>query len=735
MKSLRFFASAALLLVCSAGYCCGPYFNLPEEYYIYRAYDGKGSALKINNRVANVESWKKLYPSIASNQIEEVIYKWDLPRIEHLNENSSKNSFAGAIQQRGDREVVEYLITAKKCEISCAERASKWYYPFKNDPDVATLESVILKAESYKAERLYDRYVLQEVRALFSLARYSDIVNLWERSRNRIREGVIKDMIVGYVAGAEARTGNKEKAIDYYFLIGDYESIAFLNSRKVSGVTIAPIPKVMLKLFAERCPDSPEVPRILQETFYGFEDNWADMSDYYRWVEMDWKERLDKHPVRGNAKEAQEYYALCMKAIRNSKSPAVWYYTAAFLKDILGYPQEASKLLSEAEASNTDNFLGESITVFRIYLDSRISTYDEAYEAKLFKQLKWLDGKIINELDEKIKTTTSDDPYMMASGFSYYYWNDMLRKIIIGEVCPRMEDSGKPVLALRLLNIADNRLVNLVNKRHITWYTIENDKYIAHEKTESMADYRKDTEHSNDHDYSNYLFRALDEMPIKTLVSYVNNAGQAADTFGKWLDERSYIDKDYIQEVIGTRYLRDQEYEKAVFWLSKVSSSYQSRTNIKWYMTRDPFVLDAPERYFNKNYKLAFAQEMLSLQGGTKSKDPDVRGLAMVKMGTGLRSSFTNCWALTQYHKSSGDEWITSEETVYAIKKADEMIKIGLRTIKDPEKAASAYLSQYLYLSVAEKFPDTQVCRKMKAECDKLYDHKKSTPNRNDEYR
>jgi len=168
--------------------------------------------------------------------------------------------------------------------------------------------------------------------------------------------------------------------------------------------------------------------------------------------------------------------------------------------------------------------------------------------------------------------------------------------------------------------------------------------------------------------------------------------------------------------------------QKAVLWLSKVSSSYQSKTNVKWYMTMDPFVLESPEGYSHKSYKLAFAKEMCSLQKQTLSKNPDIKGEALVKMGTGLRSSYTNCWALTQYHKYYYDDWITSEGTLAAIEKADQMISEGLHVIKDPEKAASAYLSQYLYMSVAEKYPETQVCKRMKASCDKLYDHKKIVP-------
>lgn len=734
MISRRFFASLAMVMVCTLGYCCGPYWYYPEEYRFYRVYDGKGSALVKNNREENIKSWKLLYPSVDAGQIEELVYKWDLSKLVSLQDNRSSNAFADAICSRNDTSLAEYLTLAKQCEVSCSERASKWYYPFKDDPDIKALEAVISKAESLSEGRLYERYLLQEIRALFSLSRYDDIINLWEVSESKVREGIIRDMIIGYVAGASYRTGDKSEAIDYYFSIGDVESVKYCFARDESlskGES-----RSLLTLFAERCPDSPEIPRVLQETFQDLGDDWHDMSENHRWYGRDYKERQKARATRADHKKLQEYEEICFGAASRSKSPAVWYYSAAWLEDLLGKSHQASALLAKAEKSNDDSFLGESIKVFRIYIDAKTSVYNEAYEQRLFSQLSWLDGKIISELDENVKQSTSDEPYLMHCGFSYYYWNDMLRKILIGEVCPRMEDAGRLVMALRLLNMADNRLVNYVNRRRVSWLANEGGKYIWKEKTESMSSYRAATEHSNSHDYSNYLFNAMDEIPVASLERYALSAGTPATPFEKFLDDRSYIDKDYLYELIGTRYLRLQDYRKAEMWLSKVSVTYQDRTNVKWYMTRNPFILNGPENYSNKSYKLFFAKEMNSLQRKMTSSDPDTRGEAMVKMGTGMRSSFTDCWALTQYHKYYYDSWIASEETLAAIQKADDLIAKGLSAIKDPEKAAKAYLSQYLYQTVAEKYPDTKSGKMVRSQCDKLIDYKRQIPQKvnNDGY-
>lgn len=141
-------------------------------------------------------------------------------------------------------------------------------------------------------------------------------------------------------------------------------------------------------------------------------------------------------------------------------------------------------------------------------------------------------------------------------------------------------------------------------------------------------------------------------------------------------------------------------------------------------MRRDPFEYNGEKGEIQDGYKLSFAREMASLEKKMKSTDPDVRGLAMVKFGTGLRSSFTNCWALTQYHKNYEDPWIEDSNTTSALKRAEDLIKEGLRTIQNPEKAAEAYFSQAFYITAAEKFSKTKYMEEKFNQCPGLKEYK-----------
>ena len=52
--------------------------------------------------------------------------------------------------------------------------------------------------------------------------------------------------------------------------------------------------------------------------------------------------------------------------------------------------------------------------------------------------------------------------YDLKSCRSYYYWNDAMRCILLGTVCPKMMEVGKTTLALQLANMASYSLLNAI---------------------------------------------------------------------------------------------------------------------------------------------------------------------------------------------------------------------------------------------------------------------------------
>ena len=100
-------------------------------------------------------------------------------------------------------------------------------------------------------------------------------------------------------------------------------------------------------------------------------------------------------------------------------------------------------------------------------------------------------SKIADNITPKVRERTSEY-YDLACNISYYYWNDMMRRIILAEVCPRMIVSGKTIRALQLANMADNRLLGLVDCKTYHKETHVKGRVEWVETTSSMSEFRRD---------------------------------------------------------------------------------------------------------------------------------------------------------------------------------------------------------------------------------------------------
>lgn len=685
MKKLKAcFASIVLITVAVPAHCCWTGRYLPADYYMYHVLD-KGSQQPSDQ--ANCKAWQALTGGAATvEDIHQAVYKYSPEQLgKLLSDKSSPNSFARYIARRQDKETADFLVLAKTCELARAEMADPWYYPAKDDEVRARLEDVITTAASYKGKRLEDRYILQAVRAMFSLGMYTSIDSLWQDRGSSIKPGIIRDMTTGYVAGALYNTGRKDEAMKQYLACNDLLSIRELFPKYSDTASL-------LEFAAANCPDNPQIPAVLQESVIRLEHE----AKGWEYGELD-------------TATADRYLAACLKAAAKSKAPGIWYYTAAYLADLKG--ADADALLSKAEKAAKSDFIADAVRVMRIYLDAKTFTPGASYNSRLLAQLRWLDEKICAKLDDKTKELTASS-WMLNNNFSYYWWNDMLRKILLGYVAPRM-DSCDPVLALRLRNMADNRLISLAGRR------------IAGDKNLSLKQYRHSLDIHNDLDWSNDFFLCLDSLDIEGVVAYEKSAGRGSSELERFLDDRGWIDHDYLREIIGTRYLRLRDYRQAALFLADVSSTYELRTNVHPFFDRLPFEYGfirakAPV----KGYKLAFAREMASLQQKMGSPDPDVSGEAMVRYGIGLRSSFDFCWALTQYHQGAEDRWLTSDERRTALLDSELYIRRGLGTIRDKEAAARAHASVFQFKTAAESFPGTRAGQAVASQCDRLRDYK-----------
>ena len=726
-KSVRFLLISLLAFgAVSSAKACWPDWYTPSGYYMYRVYDTAPDNTKVGGDYRgdtdNCRAWQALTSKVIPlRDIYEVVYEMSLEEFEAMydqRKTHNDNEFAEWITKR-DAEVMEFLLLAKTNEYIRLKRNSRWYYPSMKVGGRMSLEEVAEKALTTQSKRLRDRYLLQGVRALFTLARYQECIDLWENEVSKLpKDNLMRQLILSYIAGAEYHVGNASQAIMLFAEIGDINSMLYCLGRE--GEQISKIDALVL--VCEHNPHSAYIPQALQECVRELEPMGSFWDDPSEGIQVD--------------EDFEKLYALCLKmaAEKSSTKVAMWYYTASSLSSLKGDPQEAAKLLTRAECAQTNSYMRESIKVLRMYLDSKLSIYDAAYEARLFEQLKWLDEKLANDLTEEVRETTSLG-YKLSLCESYYYWNDMMRRILLAEVCPRMLAVGNTTRALQLANMASNRMLGVVDQQSAYYYDKADEEY--KQTTLSMEEYRYSEKHYNGYDYRSHFFEMIDSVGLDAAIAYVDNVYAPKSAFDKFLNARGYTNDDYLYDILGTQCLRNMRYREAVEYLGKVSNRYQYHHNV--YTKYDPLVLD-PYRHFSRNtscyddddFKYKFAREMHSLEQSISTvQDPNRKAQMMVRFATGVKNSFERCWALTQYYAGSSyygqvcekRDWEKEHQAIAAKDRAIELIDLACKMVTDDEVGAEIQYTLCNFKTVAEKYPLTLKGQLVRGECDNLYDH------------
>lgn len=712
MKYLRsFLISVVLLAVVYEADACGPYWYTPKGYHLYRIYEPQSAADECYpNSVRNCEEWQRLTSGdIPVDDIYDAVYKMSLEELETISDNREASYDNGFIEwiTKKDTAILDFLLLAKTNEYIRIKLNSRWYYPSMNTGAKMTIEDVAEKALAQTDERLRDRYLLQAVRALFSMSRYDECVRLWESEASLLPEdNLMRQMILPYIAGAEYRLNRSEKALEYFAHLGDVNSMLFCIGR--AGERISAVDA--LELVCKYAPESKYVLETLQSYIRHLEPDW----EFY--PGHDWTNNwgYEKTMTEG----CRKLISICLDVAgdRETKNPAMWYYTAAFVYDLAGDLPNAAKLLDMAEKSKSSDFIDESIKVLRISLDARLHQYNSAYENRLYRQLEWLDSKICeNVTDDICDGVAPEDPGLD-------YWNKAMRKILLAEICPRMIKEGKTTRALQLANMADNRLLGLVDRVSLDYYGGDN--------VYSMLAYRYSARHYNYNDYSNHFFEMIDSLGVDAVAEYVQNVQHPKSGFDSFLNSRGYTGSDYLNDILGTHYLRNMRYAEALECFGAITYSYRNHHNL--YIEYDPFC--AARKYIGHkdDFKYDFAREMHSLEQEIKgAADPNRKGRLMMKLAIGIRSSFDFCWPLTQYYCGEvyygqvceKRDWVRDEYTQAATARVEQLLQTAFDIVTDDEVAAEMHYELYNFETVATKYPNTDMGELVKGSCDYLYDH------------
>lgn len=716
MKYTKFIATISLLLASAYAFACGPFYYYPSEYYMFHHVGSPNSYEDgfNENSHENCLLWQQQSSSdIPLADIYQVVYKYDLELLTAIKSgtmpNEAKNNkMAQWLASQQGSEALDFLILAKNCEWLRRSTLSPWYYPSKQDPVKYSLNDVADVAR-HNVKGIYsDRYALQAVRAMTSLRQYNEIIIFWNKVEHQLPDGLMRRMSLSYVAGAYVHIDDIESAKQLYKQANDTYGLLLCDTRY--HILMNPVEE--MEILYDNYPDSPEFRNMLWNILGNIDadSHWQD-------------ERINGWTCKHI--DYSKLPILCDRVINDNTNAdkALWAYAASYIAHLKGNDKKADSYLKIAEKTVKDQPLADAIKVMRIYIDAQICTYDKAYEQKLFTQLTWLQGMIENNIDDNVINNTSY-LYQLLISESYYYWNDALRCILLGTLCPKLVKQGNTTLALQLANMASYTLLNQVNRIDIHYWDDEDIKKYGECVSYDLTQYRLNCTF-NDYDYSCNFAVMMDSLSANDLIAYTNIALNPKTEFQRFINSHSYIDSDYLNEKIGTHCLREMRYADAERYLSKVSSDYSKHTNVykKGYLNHNPFSLGQTTWNHRDDAKLHFAKTMNRLeQNIASSTDPNQKANMMIEYSLGIRNSFGYCWALTQYRYGWLAEfqsvWQDDQLTKKAIKRSDNLFSQAFKTFTDNESAAKAQLLFCNYKTIIYSYPHTATADFVRGHCD-----------------
>jgi hypothetical protein len=226
----------------------------------------------------------------------------------------------------------------------------------------------------------------------------------------------------------------------------------------------------------------------------------------------------------------------------------------------------------------------------------------------------------------------------------------------------------------------------------------------------------------------------MDMFPVENVIQYQQLLQFGGNNeFECFLEEKCLKNDDYLNELIGTKYLRLEKFEEAIPYLSKVSNRHVENMNVYAYFHSDPF----REIYENRNtkkpcpaFKLNYAKKMLKLQQEMKSEpSKEKKAKATWQYAIALKRSVSELesWALTTYYMGDGygNFWNTFNDWKKPLLNHSE--KLITQTVKTMEKSDNSaihakydWYNKTTYEDFIEKHKTTIHLQQYLSECDYL---------------
>lgn len=637
-----------LLMVTVSTLACGYYGT--HNYYIFKVFPAEGFKDHVNQ--LTLQNWK-----VYTDGAIEGWYQADVVR--------------EVAQKKGDQLMVSYVDRLDDY-LDCARNAmATWDYPTKEEieADRRTLRSVRSYAQSKLNSRLRSQHGLLYMRCNMMLGNHQDNVTFWEQTASNYIETVYKEMMRNIYAGALVKVGRTEEGCRIFAEQGDKESLytLYFEERSFEGI----------RREYQKNPNSPVLPFLIED----FANNAQEAYDALHHESFGGK--LFIRDIQ--QEESRQMCDFARQVVREGKTenPALWKSLEAWLLYLFGDRQQALASIEEAKTLGGSQVVCDNARVLSLYIWAEQAPVNAAYYSRLANELQWIEDKT-----EELRKLESTGDVWYENYYTHVY--DRLVHMVLME---KLDKAGQHDVATALMGVYDEQPIQFNMKKNGATDRIEREYEVWNP------------------DYSGNFFMRLDTITTEQAESYLayTQKGGKHTPLDQWLSKRIRHDDEYFHEIIGTKYLREGRWEKAINHLEQVSVAFINDMNIAPYMANRSYTYEPWEKRqrlgsyeeeprdksVTTSQKLDFAREMMAMEKAFKKEKKNRPQMAYDLALRYFQASYAgDCWYLTHYGTGAYDELRPGEMNM--MKRASDLLEVAATSKEFLLKEKALYAAAFI---------------------------------------
>lgn len=537
--------------------------------------------------------------------------------------------------RNGDKDMLEYMRWLDAyLKVSDGVSTDSWNYPTREElaSRDSTLHAMLAAAQAYKGRRMREQFALLTMRANMLLGRDKANMLYWTATASKLPRGVWRDVCRNIYARALLNSGLRRAACEIYAEQGDMRSIGWCmrGYRNLAGIR---------KVYADD-PDAYTLLYLVQDFVNGLQETFD--SYIQGRPDLDWVKDKGAQPVlTADAKAFVTFVDDVLKEEKTS-SPCMWQSAAAMVEYLLGDYNEASRRANAAVGMKGSRRMKDNARCIRLLAQATVAPLGGETSAWMTDEFRWLDRKIREERGN-------------LQDYENHY-TDVKERVAYLVLAPRYHAAG--------LHNVENALYGMMEENKFEYLSrlYGKDQHIF-----GNGDYGMNDNYSVWNEY----FEMLSQTPADSLAAYYSYLTSAkTDVFEHYVASQVYMNKDYYNDLIGTRYIAEGRFADALTWLERVPLEYLEKQNISWYMANRAYTVprwftrqlpnepgtDGPYLASPKeNLKVRYCKDMLQLQSEYNlAPEGEQRDIRAYELATRYyqASWYGDCWFLTHYGKS-----------------------------------------------------------------------------------